>query len=509
MQTILNEQKSSVGSPYVFYTVKVEPSNRTTNEVDLYIEVTSHLQYSSSSLGTGSAYGIYGYLEVNGSEKQLTLKPTNESWSGTTNHTVSSTFKISGLEPTATSIPDVKFRAIRSNFSTKNAGYLSPVSCDNITIPQGHTLPIVAITSIQELNTQINVPNTTFVQYLSQKRFTLSATAYEGATITGYQVVNGNNSASSITNVVDLDIEQLNIITNLVPVDVYVSDSFNTTGKLTQNYANYILYERPTINPTATITKRDGQTSGKVKLSFTGTFYNGDIGENTNTPVVKYRYWEKDTEEPTSWETIPNTSYTISNNNITITDYQIGSTIITDPNYFDYQKAYSIRIQINDNYYATNTLKGITVGEALWSEYKDRVDFKSLSIKGKNIMAQNILWEDDEGYYMFGGQTINLSEKVSEQKNGIVLVWQGYTPGSGVQGYWMNYTFVPKYQVAKRPSYGVSCFVGGINFEATAVKYVYINDDSIAGNNNNTSTGTYSSIDYEANRFVLVAVIGV
>ena len=123
--------------------------------------------------------------------------------------------------------------------------------------------------------------------------------------------------------------------------------------------------------------------------------------------------------------------------------------------------------------------------------------------------ANKVLWSDPSGAYMNSSQTFYLSERVSAQRNGIVLVWQAYIPGSGVQNYWMNYTFVPKWQTAYKNGYGVSCFCGGINFEQTCVKYVYVNDDSIAGNDNNSKTGTQSSINYASNRFVLVAVLGV
>ena len=124
-------------------------------------------------------------------------------------------------------------------------------------------------------------------------------------------------------------------------------------------------------------------------------------------------------------------------------------------------------------------------------------------------IANKILWEDTEGKYMHSGQRANLSERVSQQRNGIILVWQAYTPGSGLENYWMNYTYVPKWQTANREGYGVCCFCSGINFEKTAVKYVYVNDDSVVGNDNNTSSGTQSSINYNADRFVLVAVLGV
>ena len=55
----------------------------------------------------------------------------------------------------------------------------------------------------------------------------------------------------------------------------------NSTGETTVNYSNYILYIKPTITPTLTTTKRNGQLSGKVLLNLIATFFNGTIGNTT------------------------------------------------------------------------------------------------------------------------------------------------------------------------------------------------------------------------------------
>lgn len=152
-QTILSSKQSTTGSPYVIYTVKVTPSNRTLTTVDLYISITAHLKSSSSTLGTGSGYGIKGRVTVagqnfwfdGGSGNGPLIKGTGTSWSGTTNHTVSHTFTVSNITWDVTSLATT-FYAIRTSNSTSNAGYLSTTNCTAITIDRA-----AAPSSIQEI----------------------------------------------------------------------------------------------------------------------------------------------------------------------------------------------------------------------------------------------------------------------------------------------------------------------------------------------------------------------
>lgn len=298
---------------------------------------------------------------------------------------------------------------VRGPSGTSLANTISNGS-DTVTLPTLHKSPEVTITSLEELNTSLGVSDNVFVQYLSNKKFTLQGVAYDNETITGYSVSNGNSVVSSQSNIVNFNFANVDLYveTNIVPVKIGVSDSYNSTGFIIQNYSNYILYQKPTIEPTSTTTKRNGQTSGRCLLSMAGNYWVGQIGNTTNVPTVKYRYWEKGTTEPSTWETVSSGSVVTNNGRVTVTDYEIGTNDNTQPNYFNYQKAYSIRVQIEDNYYSDNTLKGITVGEAVWSEYKDRVDFVKLQQKGKDVLTQNILWQNSDTTINFDSQQIQL-----------------------------------------------------------------------------------------------------
>lgn len=124
-------------------------------------------------------------------------------------------------------------------------------------------------------------------------------------------------------------------------------------------------------------------------------------------------------------------------------------------------------------------VSGLAAGDRVFCVRLFRRDIVLGRAKGQ---ANKILW-DGVPIYMHGTQVATLSERVSDQATGIVLVWQSYVGGS-VKDYDIVYVFVPKWQVT-----------GGLNGKgvqstlwprnsATAPyqKYVYVVDDRILGN---------------------------
>lgn len=118
-----------------------------------------------------------------------------------------------------------------------------------------------------------------------------------------------------------------------------------------------------------------------------------------------------------------------------------------------------------------------------------------------------LLW--DGGYYMTAGHTATLSELISKQKNGIVLVFSEYVDGESADQSF-HCRFIPKMQVAMHPGKAVCVQLSTSNLAYFATKYLYISDDKIVGHENNNATGTGTcGITYTNSRFVLRYVIGV
>ena len=127
----------------------------------------------------------------------------------------------------------------------------------------------------------------------------------------------------------------------------------------------------------------------------------------------------------------------------------------------------------------------------------------------KVFHEQKILWGGDmqSGMYMTAGHTANLLEPVSQQPNGIILVFSAYESATETNYGWQCF-FVPKLLVSLTTS--------GHAFELTrgkhtrhGTKYLYIHDDHITGHADNSLTGTSNGITYQNNKFVLRYVIGI
>lgn len=131
--------------------------------------------------------------------------------------------------------------------------------------------------------------------------------------------------------------------------------------------------------------------------------------------------------------------------------------------------------------------------------------WKQLGILGaeQKILWSGTVWPSDS-------QTATFSGKVSEQKNGIVLVWSRYADGEGAKDDQFISCFVPKKLVAQKEGKGHTFTLFANSFSNVSSKYVYISDNRLTGHTNNTATGSGAcSIKYNNKYFCLRYVIGV
>lgn len=145
---------------------------------------------------------------------------------------------------------------------------------------------------------------------------------------------------------------------------------------------------------------------------------------------------------------------------------------------------------------------------------KITIGLEGININGESILpSTKILWEAtnvEGGYYMNGSQTINLSEEITAQRNGIVLVWYGFnaTAMTRINGI-TSYQYVPKWQIESENESFVIQNMSYENFGKIGTKNLTINNKSITGNNSNTAKGTSNGITYDNSAFVLSYVLGV
>ena len=139
---ILNDQRSTSGGPYAYFTISVDILERRTNAVDIRVTVRSNLANDQSVLGEGPTMGLGCYLHFFDSEQNRSIKlkdPYNDSWEGTDYHYASGNFTLPAAS-NVTSVTDISVEIYRTDYAEGNFRYgaqLDTTSCSNFSIPQG------------------------------------------------------------------------------------------------------------------------------------------------------------------------------------------------------------------------------------------------------------------------------------------------------------------------------------------------------------------------------------
>lgn len=118
-----------------------------------------------------------------------------------------------------------------------------------------------------------------------------------------------------------------------------------------------------------------------------------------------------------------------------------------------------------------------------------------------------LLWSG--GYYMTADHSISLSEPISKQRNGVVLVFSEYA-NDAPANFGFNHVFVPKMTVAMHPGASQCFLMCSTSLVYFAYKRLYFYDDHIVGHaDNNATMETSAGVKNTSSHFVLRYVIGV
>ena len=113
--------------------------------------------------------------------------------------------------------------------------------------------------------------------------------------------------------------------------------------------------------------------------------------------------------------------------------------------------------------------------------------------------------------YMHGGQVVHLSDKVSNQPTGIVIVWSYINDSTQkAENQHFVYQFVPKSHVENYDGCSVTLQVTtGTAFNFIAQKYVFVSDSTITGYAANAENGTRNGVTYNNRALSIRGVLGV
>lgn len=336
-------------------------------------------------------------------------------------------------------------------------------------------------------------PQTNLVQRKSNLRIQISssqkAAARYGASMSKYIVTFGNTSKEytygSGTQDISFGVAQQS---GNVSLSIQAVDSRGNKTTVTKT-VTVIPYEAPSSSSTiARVNNYERETVISIQGNYTA------VGENQ--PSVAYRYNEQ--SGGGNWTDVP----------ITFSKGEFSYEPITV--ICDNTKTYYFELKIADLLSETVIPCTIYPGETPITFYEDG----SVDIKGDYLQngepcfsrENKVLWSG--GWYMDQTQTVVLSEPVSKQPNGIVLVWREYANGTA-QNSGLSCFFVPKQAVIEAP-YGYNNTTAHYGAGGYMAKYVYIRDTQIVGNTlNDKAVTTSSGIKIDNNDFILWKVLGI
>ena len=135
--------------------------------------------------------------------------------------------------------------------------------------------------------------------------------------------------------------------------------------------------------------------------------------------------------------------------------------------------------------------------------------FSDLFINGKSHIKNTLLWSG--GHFMTTDQTATLSQPISKQAHGIILVFTPYVDNT-TKTYDRNTFYIPKELIAMHNGQSMLFTpTGSMPGNIVANKCLFIFDNKITGHSQNAFAGQVSgsNIYIQNNKFVLQYVIGI
>lgn len=217
--------------------------------------------------------------------------------------------------------------------------------------PSINSITMVDINPKTSALTENSSTSSTMVRYMSNVKVSVSASGVNRATI---QSVTINDKTATLSN--GYYVATFNSAsTNNFKVVVVDSRGFDTPNTKTMPMVSYIPL---TLNASV---RRNQPTDGKVVIDYSGNYFNGSFGSESNTLTVQYRYIEKGGSwDNVNWITLNPNIY--SNNTY--------EQVITIEG-FDYQKQYVFQVKATDKLSSPEpSVANITKGKPIicWDE---------------------------------------------------------------------------------------------------------------------------------------------
>lgn len=291
----------------------------------------------------GSSY--YNVVEVRNGNNTTLVKTINDAVDGTSVSFSSSELNtIYTMDNNRNQLPLVFYMDLityTNSSKTTQIGNTQRLKCEAYIVNGEPTATYTIVEQDPKVITLLSGDTSKIIKNASDLLFTITPTALKGATISSVKINNASASASGNNYVLNTT----NITTGTFSILITDSRNLTRTYTATKTVLDYIACK---INTNWSI-ERVIQTSSDLVLNASVNVWNSTINGTSNTIVAKYSLDNK------TWTTIPSSSYTISNNVLTISN-------LTLSNLISYQQAGTFYLDVSDLLSESKENKAIKVG---------------------------------------------------------------------------------------------------------------------------------------------------
>lgn len=291
----------------------------------------------------GSSY--YNVVEVRNGNNTTLVKTINDAVDGTSVSFSSSELNtIYTMDNNRNQLPLVFYMDLityTNSSKTTQIGNTQRLKCEAYIVNGEPTATYTIVEQDAKVITLLSGDTSKIIKNASDLLFTITPTALKGATISNVKINNANATQSGNNYVLNIT----NITTGTFSIVITDSRNLTRTYTATKTVLDYIACK---INTNWSI-ERVTQTSSDLVLNASVNVWNSTINGTSNTIVAKYSL---DNE---TWTTIPSSSYTISNNVLTISN-------LTFSNIISYQQAGTFYLDVSDLLSESKENKAIKVG---------------------------------------------------------------------------------------------------------------------------------------------------
>lgn len=315
-------------------------------------------------------------------------------------------------------------------------------------------------------------------------------------------------------------------------VSITITDTRGLTVPATISFNSIKEYFKPTITKFE-LTRlnnhlsRGGEldeTGTATKLVIEGTMWNESFGTVTNSiNSISCQYKGGSQTEYADIKKSNNSSitandFTFEGNNFSL-EIDVKGDILQDDVEegilygFSVENTFNFKLTMSDILYTTAEITTILEKGQPYVEITDGesgeglIDFKCPIKFNKATGPQKILWQG--GFFMNDDQSINLPEAISEQNNGIILIFSGYDTSTWqpLNSNW-NSHFISKKEIEILPNSEHIFFMGGTE-GLSGFKYINIQNNALYGHSVNILEKNDDYGKYKNTDFVLRYVIGI